>query len=83
MALLSYTGQNQQPKAAARLLYSGIATRLQKQVGTLRDNALKWNWQLALIDAPVGLELAARAGCNPNAAIAVRNRMAAAQAGRN
>jgi predicted Zn-dependent protease len=61
MALVNYTQQNQQAKAAGRLLYSGneydrlqrIATRLQKQVGTFRDDALKWNWQLALIDAPV------------------------------
>lgn len=61
MALVSYTQQNQQAKAAGRLLASGseyervnrIVIRLQKQVGVFRDDALKWNWQLTLIDAPV------------------------------
>lgn len=61
MALVSYVQQNQQAKAAGRLITSGpeyerlarIATRLQKQVGTFRDDAVKWPWQLVLIDAPV------------------------------
>lgn len=61
MALVSYTQQNQQAKTAGRLLTGGaeydrlkrIATRLQKQVGTFRDDAVKWDWQLAVIDAPV------------------------------
>lgn len=61
MALVNYTQQNQQAKAAGRLVTSGpeyerlsrIAGRLQKQVGTFRDDALNWNWQLVLIDAPI------------------------------
>lgn len=61
MALVNYTQQNQQAKAAGRLVTGGaeyerltrIATRLEKQVGAFRDDAVKWNWQLVLIDAPI------------------------------
>lgn len=61
MALVSYTQQNQQARTARRLVTSGaeydrlkrIAARLQAQVSTFRDDAVKWDWQLALIDAPV------------------------------
>lgn len=61
MALVNYTQQNQQAKAAGRLVTGGpeyerlsrIALRLEKQVGTFRDDAVKWNWQLVLIDAPI------------------------------
>jgi len=61
MALVSYTRQNRDAQQAGKLVTKGaelerlkrIATRLQAQVGTFRDDAAKWNWQVSLIDAPV------------------------------
>ncbi len=61
MALVSYARQNQDAQQAGRLVTKGpelerlkrIAARLQAQVGTFRDDAAKWQWQLSLIDAPV------------------------------
>lgn len=61
MALVNYTQQNREARSAGRLVTKGaefdrlkkIATRLQVHVTTFRDDAAKWNWQLALIDAPV------------------------------
>jgi Zn-dependent protease with chaperone function len=61
MALVNYTQQNRDAQLAGRLVTKGpeydrlkrIAARLQGQVTTFRDDAAKWNWQLALIDAPV------------------------------
>lgn len=61
MALTSFTNQNQKAQAAGRLVTRGaefdrlnrIARRLQAQVPAFRDDASRWHWQLALIDAPV------------------------------
>lgn len=61
MALVSYTRQNRDAQQAGKLVTKGaelerlkrIATRLQAQVGTFRDDAAKWHWQVSLIDAPV------------------------------
>jgi Zn-dependent protease with chaperone function len=61
MALVNYTRQNSNAKSAGRLVTKGaeldrlkkIAARLQAQVPVFRDDAAKWDWQLALIDAPV------------------------------
>lgn len=61
MALTNFNNQNQKAQAAGRLLTKGpeyerlnrIAKRLQVQVPVFRDDAKSWNWQLALIDAPV------------------------------
>ncbi|WP_338761779.1 M48 family metallopeptidase [Massilia sp. METH4] len=61
MALVNYTQQNREAQSKGRLVTKGadyerlkkIAARLQAHVGTFRDDAAKWNWQLALIDAPV------------------------------
>jgi Zn-dependent protease with chaperone function len=60
MALVNYTQQNREAQSKGRLVTKGadydrlkkIATRLQAQVGTFREDAAKWNWQLALIDSP-------------------------------
>lgn len=56
----SYTKQNEQARQAGRLVTSGaeyqrvntIATRVRSQVSVFRDDAVKWNWSLALIDSP-------------------------------
>lgn len=72
MALVNYTQQNQKAKAAGRLIASGqelerlkrVAGRLEKQVGVFRDDAVKWNWQVALIDAPI-----LNASCGPGGKI--------------
>ncbi len=61
MALVNYTQQNRDAQVAGKLVTKGaeydrlkrVATRLQKHVTTFRDDAAQWNWQLALIDAPV------------------------------
>lgn len=61
MALASYTQQNEKARSAGRLVTAGpelarltrIAARLQAQVPVFRDDTAHWNWQVALIDAPV------------------------------
>ncbi|GGY00728.1 M48 family metallopeptidase [Pseudoduganella dura] len=61
MALVNYTQQNSSARSAGKLVTKGaeyerlkkIAARLQAQVTAFRDDAAKWDWQLALIDAPV------------------------------
>lgn len=61
MALVNYTQQNREAQVKGKLVTKGaeyerlkkIAARLQSQVTTFRDDAAKWQWQLALIDAPV------------------------------
>ncbi len=61
MALAGYTEQNQKAKSAGKLVTKGaeldrlnrIAARLQAQVPVFRDDAARWKWQLALIDAPL------------------------------
>ncbi|QBI05021.1 M48 family peptidase [Pseudoduganella albidiflava] len=61
MALVNYTQQNRDAQTKGKLVTKGaeyarlkkIADRLQAHVTSFRDDAAKWNWQLALIDAPV------------------------------
>lgn len=61
MALVNYTQQNQKAQSEGKLVTHGaeldrlkrIAARLEKQTGVFRDDAVKWNWQVVLIDAPV------------------------------
>ena len=61
MALSHFNQQNRQASAAGRLLVSGpeyarvqrIARRLHPHVATFRPDAVNWEWELALIDAPV------------------------------
>ncbi|HEU4842656.1 MAG TPA: M48 family metallopeptidase [Burkholderiaceae bacterium] len=72
MALVNYTQQNQRAKAAGRLVANGyelerikrVAGRLEKQVGVFRDDAVQWNWQVTLIDAPI-----LNASCGPGGKI--------------
>lgn len=61
MALVNYAQQNSTARSAGKLVTKGaelerlkrIAARLQAQVTAFRDDAARWDWQLALIDAPV------------------------------
>lgn len=61
MALVNYSRQNSSARSAGKLVTNGaelerlknIAARLQAQVTAFRDDAAQWDWQLALIDAPV------------------------------
>ncbi len=74
LALTSYTAQNRKAEAAGRLLTDGpeverlsrIARRLQQQVGVFREDSRSWNWQLAVIDAPVQ-----NASCAPGGKITI------------
>ncbi|WP_200955532.1 M48 family metallopeptidase [Massilia sp. Root418] len=57
----SFNQQNQKAKAAGERVVAGpeydrlnrISKRLQAQVPAFREDAAKWTWRLALIDAPV------------------------------
>jgi predicted Zn-dependent protease len=57
----SYSEQNQKAKEKNILITSGpaydrlktISTRLIAQTGVFRDDTQQWNWQLALINAPI------------------------------
>ncbi|MBS0308170.1 MAG: M48 family metallopeptidase [Proteobacteria bacterium] len=61
MALVSYLQQNEKAKEQRKLISSGpeyerlkrIATRIRNQAGVFREDTRNWQWQLALIDAPV------------------------------
>ena len=61
LSAVSYNEQNQKAKEKNILLTSGpeydrlkaISNRLISQTGVFRDDTRQWNWQLALINAPI------------------------------
>ncbi len=72
MAADSYVAQNKKAKAAGHLLESGpeyerlrsIAQRLIRQTPVFRSDALRWSWQISLID-----EATLNASCAPGGKI--------------
>ncbi|MES2899356.1 MAG: M48 family metallopeptidase [Pseudomonadota bacterium] len=74
MAAISFREQNDKARAAGKLITEGtdferlrrIAARLQARAPVFRNDAARWNWEIALIDAPT-----LNASCAPGGKITV------------